>query len=1066
MKKKVVSILLAAVMLLGLLPTGFAVPQAEAAAPESVVIDFAASAKGASGQTFWADLKDAKGTSGTTKFIGRYGNKAANNMTAAQIQAYEDMMAYLWDTYGWTIKEDTSYLNTTTSANKGVLINPNEAAGWGLAYLSGGFDTKTNSNNGSWLDLTVEVEKAGYYAVAATAYYSANTGNINLYCGLGNTYVGGAYADILINGEAVAEDYAFTGQAGSPNAAWINTTQTDSIGLAYLEKGENTITINTTKDYSGAAASLRRWVCLQSMELKYIGDGPCECKEFTYVSLGERKHAEICVNCGAETVKTCTDPNGDGLCDRCGGSTVIKKLKMSVSIPGVEKQVARNTLQKFEYDITIYNKPASLDEVEISYETDVDGIIEIDAETHTFRTLKNGDVTVTVTVCKDKEVLTETIELTVADVGEDRFIFTDPTFQTPGVIDHWATYASRGEDLFNFTTVEDDGEGTGNKALKLTTNSKTSFGQNAVGAVIMMNNGYFAEVLPGHMYEMSFRVKTEDYERAPGAAGDLKLDTQMYDYSTNSTGGKLLLQINGINNNISLQQDEWTEIRFVVKAPLTADGPVYITPRIVLRPIFYNGADKETTGWKATAWFDDFTVREVGLDCVELDVEGSVKDIKKPAKITIKPVDTTGNYIQLAAGSVADLVSLETTNEAALKIEAAPTLISGFPTAAVQRITTEDGAELVAKVSLGGIEQETRLDAPLVDPATVMLKSMDVTIPGVEKQVARNTLQEFRYEMVGLEGEEILPDEVELAYETDVEGAIEFYDDHTFRTLKNGDVTVTVTATKNGRSLSKDVALTVADVGEERFVLTDPTFEAEGVLDHWATYADYGTQRFNITTVEDDGTGNKALKVSVNQNVSMEDVGNAASVITMANGYFAEVLPGHMYEMSFKVRTMDYVRPEDATADLALDCQMFDYSENRQVADGLLLQINGINNGLPLDMTEWTEIRYVVKAPLTADGPVYMMPRVVLRPSSEADYSLSGWQMTAWFDDFTIREVGFGHVELEVDAMPNDTATKANVFSSTAPMMMWSRSHPHLSAWSTTLLTVNITPRPASAWWA
>ena len=58
-------------------------------------------------------------------------------------------------------------------------------------------------------------------------------------------------------------------------------------------------------------------------------------------------------------------------------------------------------------------------EVNITYETDVDGIIAIDEENHTFETLQNGDVTITITASVGDTEQTDTVKLTVADAGEN-----------------------------------------------------------------------------------------------------------------------------------------------------------------------------------------------------------------------------------------------------------------------------------------------------------------------------------------------------------------------------------------------------------------------------------------------------------------------------------------------------------------------------------------------------------------------------------------------------------------------------------------------------------------------
>ena len=125
MKKRIMSILLAAVMLLGMIPTA-SMPQAAAAepTPESVVIDFKDSVVSASQQSFWANLKDSAGTVGgkyTSKFAGY---QSRSGMDATQKAAYYSLLDYLWKNHGWTIVEETSYL-TTYQVNKGVWFNAN-----------------------------------------------------------------------------------------------------------------------------------------------------------------------------------------------------------------------------------------------------------------------------------------------------------------------------------------------------------------------------------------------------------------------------------------------------------------------------------------------------------------------------------------------------------------------------------------------------------------------------------------------------------------------------------------------------------------------------------------------------------------------------------------------------------------------------------------------------------------------------------------------------------------------------------------------------------------------------
>ena len=575
-----------------------------------------------------------------------------------------------------------------------------------------------------------------------TVYYSTNAGNLAQYTGCGTSSVGGAYADVLVNGTSILPEgttsYAFSGHAGTPHEAWGNTTQTDRIGYAYFNEGANNITFNTTGNYLNVTttAAMRRNISLKAMELEYIGSEACSCDELTYVSNGDGTHVATCTSCGAERKEDCTDEDGDRICDLCDYNAAADAIKLNVTVPGVQKQVARNTVQEFAFDITVDGEPLALEDAELSYETDEDGIIEINEENHTFRTLENGDVTVTVTLTVDGAQVSKQLDLTVADVGEERFVMTDPTFETAGTIAHWATYPTWGNKLFNFTTVEDDG--TGNMAMKLTTNPNTSYGAGTVGSVIVMNNGYLAQLLPGHMYEMSAMVKVGDYTRPEGAVDDMGIGFQMFDYKTNATSS-YLGKINGNCGGVSMDTTEWTEIRFVVKVPLDTEDPVYVTPRIVFRPNNTN-ADKDVTGWEASVWFDDFSIREVGFEGVEMEVIGGLKSTAKASDVIIKPYATSGDYIDIAATSYADMVSFTSGNEDVVKILSAPvrtryTAASQeyFPKAKVQRLDTERETELVADITIYGVTQQGKLNVEKLDMSKIVLDTMNVTIPGVQK---------------------------------------------------------------------------------------------------------------------------------------------------------------------------------------------------------------------------------------------------------------------------------------------------------------------------------------------
>ena len=493
-------------------------------------------------------------------------------------------------------------------------------------------------------------------------------------------------------------------------------------------------------------------------------------------------------------------------------------VSMDVTVPGVERQTARNTTQKFVYNMVGTDGEAILPaEVNITYETDVDGIIAIDEENHTFRTLQNGDVTVTITASVGGTELSDTVELTVADVGEDCFKLTDPTLESEDAAAAWML-TKPGTKAYNWSEITDDG--TGNKALKIWNNSELCFNDTSAGSEVRIHDKYFAELQPGHMYEMSLRYKVEEYTQAPGAAGDLFLALQMYDYGTNARVDSALLNQVLVAQNANMHQTEWTEARFVVRAPLTSDGPVYIMPRITMRPNV--GSDYALAGWEATAWFDDFCIREVGFEGVELELQGNLKDTVTPADILIKPYTTTGDYIDIAAGSIKDLVTLTSSNEDVVKVMTEPvrtryttTSQEYFPKASVKLFGLNAKAELKATVNIHGVVQEASMDMTKTDMPEV-LRDISYTLDGFEAAVLKNgdvaegILTGRTTQLADLTEEQLREGAV---YFTSSDTNVAAVDQTTGDVTCVGEGTVTVTAyvLADGVTASDSVTLTVTD---------------------------------------------------------------------------------------------------------------------------------------------------------------------------------------------------------------------------------------------------------------
>ena len=496
-------------------------------------------------------------------------------------------------------------------------------------------------------------------------------------------------------------------------------------------------------------------------------------------------------------------------------------VSMDVTVPGVETVVARRTVQEFVYDMVGTDGEAILPaEVNIVYETDVDGIIAIDEENHTFETLQNGDVTVTITASVGDTVRTDTVELTVADAGENCFIYTDPTFEAENTATAWMlTSPEKYPNAYCWSEITDDG--TGNHALKVQLNSEVSrTGAAAVGEEVRVNNGYFAKLRGGHMYEITAKVKVDGYRKSPYASGELFAAFQMYDYTSNARNTSATLDQVLVSQNLNLNASGWTEAHFVVRAPVTHEGDIYIMPRMVIRPNV--GTDFEVSGWELAVWYDDFSIREVGFEGMDLELQGNLKDTVTAADILVKPYTTTGDYIDVAANQIANVLSLTSTNDDVVIVVSDPvrtrytsTGMEYFPKASVKLVGLNAPAELVAKLNIHGIEIEERMDLSQSDMADV-LRDISYTLDGFESAVLKNgevaegILTGRTTQLAPLNEEQLREGSVYfVSSDTKVATVDQASGDVTC--VGEGTATITVYVLSDGVTASDSVTLTVTD---------------------------------------------------------------------------------------------------------------------------------------------------------------------------------------------------------------------------------------------------------------
>ena len=231
--KRILSMMLICVMVLGFLPTAFPVTaQAEEAKPESIVVDFKQTAKEASRQPWWDTFATiALENGGTSKRVGSYVNQP---MTKAEQEAYAEMRQWMAETQNWRIVESDTKL-ISYNGNR-LYFCPDDSTPWGICYNPYYRNTQ--------LAMEVDVPAAGWYHMeldvmllngSSTDWPVENT--------YGFTYTG--WADIIVNGKTVYPEFNFRG----------STHEVRSLGAVYLEEGTNTVHIKSVKSYDGSTTA-------------------------------------------------------------------------------------------------------------------------------------------------------------------------------------------------------------------------------------------------------------------------------------------------------------------------------------------------------------------------------------------------------------------------------------------------------------------------------------------------------------------------------------------------------------------------------------------------------------------------------------------------------------------------------------------------------------------------------------------------------------------------------------------------------------------------------------------
>ena len=230
MKRRLISLILTAIMIFGIIPAAAAAPKAEVE-QRAIVIDFKESAIRAAEEDFWTGLTAVKTGDGNDAV--RIGQKYGTSEEGSVVQAYEQLRTWLWENEGWTIDNDTASL--TGSGGNLIYLSADEDLNWGLdhvCYYQGHSDTQSN------LALQVDVPAAGWYNMNLEVSLSNSKNTDVANDGIGNS--GGAYVDVFVNGKMIYDNYCTVGD---------KKIVSSSLGQVYLEEGTNDILLHTSKNY-------------------------------------------------------------------------------------------------------------------------------------------------------------------------------------------------------------------------------------------------------------------------------------------------------------------------------------------------------------------------------------------------------------------------------------------------------------------------------------------------------------------------------------------------------------------------------------------------------------------------------------------------------------------------------------------------------------------------------------------------------------------------------------------------------------------------------------------------
>ncbi|MBQ9968456.1 MAG: putative Ig domain-containing protein, partial [Oscillospiraceae bacterium] len=431
----------------------------------------------------------------------------------------------------------------------------------------------------------------------------------------------------------------------------------------------------------------------------------------------------------------------------------------------------------------------------------------------------------------------------------------------------------------------------------------------------------------------------------------------------------------------------------------TAEGAHSLTLELVGRHVNNTGS--------GILYWNDFVLAE-GTAELTLDAGSLSAKVGRPMETTL-----SGGWDGLRYD---DLIGAELRAEVShgdiLTAVVIPATETSPATLQVQASEPVEDATVTVTASINGVIAANVVDVEVLAGSPVI--SADVSLEGTETGlIPRLTTREIRFDLLCEDGDKALPSEVDVSYEVRGDAVQVDEEAHTLTALADGEADVTVTVSQDSFTYTETFHVTVAAQGENRMPEAMSAFDDAS---YWSGISTPADDRWLAMELADDGTGNSALKVTVNPNTTY-NAGKKEAMLSK-NGNLAVLERGQLYEMTFRVKIDSYTRAEGAANEPRLIMQFYDFPTNANGSSAVgEYYKNYVLDYANMEKGVWYELAIPVRGPIEGDGILYGLTRLTYSPhyaaASAGDKDLTGFEGTFWFDDVEIREVGFETVRVE-----------------------------------------------------